>query len=114
MPLHSILLSLCDRIIAKSAGIGGLSVITRQTGHEKTMENPQTQNLLEKLGNKVAEMMQQLESLKEENGRLKNDLMNRQAENEVFKNQIERLEADNAAKEREIEEIVNKIESILG
>ena len=78
------------------------------------MENTQTGSLLDKLGGKVAEIMQQLASLKEENEQLKNELMDRQAENEVFRNRIEGLEADNAAKEREIEEIVNKIESILG
>jgi uncharacterized protein (UPF0335 family) len=40
--------------------------------------------------------------------------MNARTQNEAYRAQIERLEADNSAKEREIEEIVNKIESILG
>ncbi|MBD3801206.1 MAG: hypothetical protein IE886_07175 [Campylobacterales bacterium] len=74
----------------------------------------QAQNVLDRLGGKVAQIMAQLQALKEENEVLKNDLMNRQAQNEAYRVQIERLEADNAAKEREIEEIVNKIESILG
>lgn len=74
----------------------------------------QAQNVLDRLGGKVAQIMAQLQALKEENEVLKNDLMNRQAQNEAYRVQIERLEADNAAKEREIEEIVKKIESILG
>jgi FtsZ-binding cell division protein ZapB len=78
------------------------------------MENQQAQNVLDKLGGKVSQIMQQLQALREENEVLKNDLMNQQAQNEAYRSQIERLESDNAAKEREIEEIVNKIESILG
>ncbi|MEJ2469251.1 MAG: hypothetical protein P8Y51_09400 [Campylobacterales bacterium] len=77
-------------------------------------EKQQAQSVLDKLGGKVSQIMQQLQSLKEENEVLKNDLMNQQAQNEAYRNQIEQLESDNAAKEREIEEIVNKIESILG
>jgi len=78
------------------------------------MENQQVQSVVDRLGGKVAQIMQQLQSLREENEVLKNDLMNQQAQNEAYRAQIERLEADNAAKEHEIEEIVNKIESILG
>lgn len=78
------------------------------------MENQQSQSVLDKLGGKVSQIMAQLQALREENEVLKNDLMNQQAQNEAYRARIERLEADNAAKEREIEEIVNKIESILG
>lgn len=78
------------------------------------MENQQPQSVLDKLGGKVSQVMAQLQALREENEVLKNDLMNQQAQNEAYRARIERLEADNAAKEREIEEIVNKIESILG
>jgi peptidoglycan hydrolase CwlO-like protein len=85
-----------------------------KTGQEVKMENQQAQNVLDKLGGKVSQIMQQLQALREENEVLKNDLMNQQAQNEAYRSQIERLESDNAAKEREIEEIVNKIESILG
>ncbi len=73
-----------------------------------------TQSLLDKLGGKVADVMQQLQALKEENERLKGDLATQQAQNDAYKAQIEKLEAENTAKDREIEEIVNKIESILG
>ena len=78
------------------------------------MMESRTQSVVDRLGGKVSQMMAQLQALKEENEVLKNDLMNQQAQNEAHRAQIERLEADNAAKEREIEEIVNKIESILG
>ena len=78
------------------------------------MENAQAKSVLDKLGGKVSQIMQQLQSLKEENEVLKNDLMHQKAQNEAYRNRIDVLENDNAAKEREIEEIVNKIESILG
>jgi predicted nuclease with TOPRIM domain len=78
------------------------------------MENQQPQPVLDRLGGKVSQLMHQLQSRREENEMLKNELMTQQAQNEAYRGQIERLEADNAAKEREIEEIVNKIESILG
>jgi FtsZ-binding cell division protein ZapB len=74
----------------------------------------QTQNVLDRLGGKVSQVMVQLQALREENEVLKNDLRVQQDQNEAYRGRIERLEADNAAKEREIEEIVNKIESILG
>lgn len=78
------------------------------------MDNTQAPNVLDKLGGKVTQVVAELRSLREENETLKNDLMSSRAQNEASKAHIDRLEADNAAKEREIEEIVNKIESILG
>ena len=73
-----------------------------------------TENLLDRLGGKVSQMMQQLQALREENEGLRNDLAAQRSENEACRGRVEHLEAENAAKEREIEEIVNKIESILG
>jgi BMFP domain-containing protein YqiC len=78
------------------------------------MMEQQAQSVVDRLGGKVAQVMAQLQALREENEVLKNDLMNARTQNEAYRAQIERLEADNSAKEREIEEIVNKIESILG
>ncbi len=72
------------------------------------------QNVVDRLGGKISQVMAQLQALKEENEVLKSDLTTQKAQNETYRSRIERLEADNAAKEREIEEIVNKIESILG
>jgi len=80
---------------------------------EEKMEE-QSQSVLDRLGGKVSQVMVQLQALREENEILKNDLRAQQDQNEAYRGRIERLEADNAAKEREIEEIVNKIESILG
>jgi len=74
----------------------------------------QGQSLLDKLSGKVSQVMQQLQVLKEENEILKRDFTNLQTQVETYKKQIELLEAENVSKEREIEEIVNKIESILG
>ncbi|GEM_PF-557332 len=78
------------------------------------MENQQPQTTLDRLGGKVSQIVRQLQELREENEMLRNEVMTLKAQNEACRGQVERLEADNAAKEREIEEIVNKIESILG
>ena len=48
------------------------------------MENTQAQSLLDRLGGKVSQMVQQLQSLKEENEVLKNDLMNHQVVLQYF------------------------------
>lgn len=78
------------------------------------MMRDNTKSLLDKLGGKVSDVMQQMQSLKTENERLMGELKTHQAQNDAYKAQVEKLEAENAAKDREIEEIVNKIESILG
>lgn len=78
------------------------------------IENQQNQSVLDRLEGKVNQLIMQLQDQKAENEMLTNEVMTLKAQNEAAKVQIERLEADNAAKEREIEEIVNKIESILG
>jgi len=76
--------------------------------------NTQAQSLLDRLGGKVSQMVLQLQSLKEENEKLKSATANLQTQNDALRKQVELLEGENASKEREIEEIVNKIESILG
>lgn len=78
------------------------------------MENRQAHNLVDRLGDKVSQVMHQLQEFKGENEQLGNEVMTLKAQNEAYRAQIARLEEENAAKEREIEEIVNKIESILG
>jgi len=74
----------------------------------------QNQTTLEKLSDKVSEILQQYHSLKGENEMMRNELMTIKAENEMKDKEIERLTDENAMKDLEIEEIVNKIESILG
>lgn len=72
------------------------------------------QSSVEKLSEKVSQILQQYHSLKGENemlrtevGALKETLINNDAE-------IKRLHDENAMKDLEIEEVVAKIENILG
>jgi cell division protein ZapB len=74
----------------------------------------QEQTTLDRLGEKVSQVLQQFHSLKGENEMLRNELMTLKAERELKDKEIERLGEENAMKDLEIEEIVNKIESILG
>jgi SMC interacting uncharacterized protein involved in chromosome segregation len=69
---------------------------------------------LQRLGEKVAQMLQQYDALRSENEMLRNEVVTLKAESEAKTSQIGRMEEELVQKEREIEEIVNKIESILG
>ena len=72
------------------------------------------QNNLEKLSDKVSQILQQYHSLKGENEMLRNEVVTLKAEKEIKNQEIEKLSDENTMKDLEIEEIVNKIESILG
>ena len=75
------------------------------------MEN---QTTLEKLGDRVSQILQQYHTMKDENEILRNELVQEKAQKELKDQEIEKLIEENAMKDLEIEEIVNKIESILG
>jgi len=75
------------------------------------MEN---QTTLERLGDKVTQILQQYENAKSENETLRNEVITLKAEKEARDQEIVRLSDDNAMKDLEIEEIVTKIENILG
>ena len=69
---------------------------------------------LEKLNEKVSQILQQYHSLKAENELIRTELVTLKAEREIKDQEIEKLSEQNIMKDIEIEEIVNKIESILG
>ena len=71
-------------------------------------------NVLEKLGEKIDELLKRVSMLKEENEALRQELVNTKAQCEIKTSEIQRLQELNAQKEREIEEIVAKIESMIG
>ncbi len=73
-----------------------------------------TQSNLEKLSDKVSQILQQYHTLKGENEMLRTELVTLKAEKEVKDQEIEKLREQNVLKDMEIEEIVDKIESILG
>ncbi len=73
-----------------------------------------TQSNLEKLSDKVSQILQQYHSLKGENEMMRTELVTLKAEKEMKDQEIEKLREQNVMKDMEIEEIVEKIESILG
>ena len=75
------------------------------------MEN---QTALEKLNEKITQILQKCESLRNENEIMRSELVTLKAEREIKDAEIEKLQQQNSEKDQEIEEIVNKIESILG
>ena len=73
-----------------------------------------TQTTLEKLDEKVTNILDRYNSLKNENSILQSELTSLKAEKELKDQQVSKLEDENAMKELEMEEIVNKIEGLLG
>jgi hypothetical protein len=74
----------------------------------------QSRTTLEKLSEKISEILQQYNSLKGENEMIRSELITLKAEREIKNQEIEKLIEQNVMKDLEIEEIVNKIETILG
>jgi len=69
---------------------------------------------LDKLGEKVSQILQEYHTLKSESEVMRNEIMTLKANCELKNQEIEKLTEENSMKDLEIEEIVNKIESILG
>jgi chromosome segregation ATPase len=74
----------------------------------------QNQTTLEKLDEKVSEILKQYHELKSENETIRNELITIKGQREIQNQEIDKLTEQNTMKDLEIEEIVNKIESILG
>ncbi len=69
---------------------------------------------LQKLSGKVIEIVEKYQVLDQEVGRLREEAEVLRAANVQKDAEIDRLKEENSMKDLEIEEIVNKIESILG
>jgi len=74
----------------------------------------QESTTLQKLSQKVSEMLKNYDELRIENALLKEQVEALTSENSAKEAVVTRMQDDLIEKEREIEEIVNKIESILG
>lgn len=74
----------------------------------------QEQTTLEKLNEKISQMLQKHHELQNENEMMRNEIVTLKSEKEISNQEIERLTDENVMKDLEIEEIVTKIESILG
>jgi len=74
----------------------------------------ESKTMVDRLGEKVSQILNEYHSLKGENEIMRNELMTIKANCELKDREIEKLNEENSMKDLEIEEIVNKIESILG
>ncbi|PHQ55217.1 MAG: hypothetical protein COA30_07270 [Sulfurimonas sp.] len=74
----------------------------------------QNQTTLEKLDEKVSYILSKYHELKNENETIRNELITLKGQREIQDQEIDKLTEQNIMKDLEIEEIVNKIESILG
>ncbi|MDA3908701.1 MAG: hypothetical protein PF437_06405 [Sulfurimonas sp.] len=74
----------------------------------------QNQTNLDKLNEKVSQILENYNTLKEDNKTFRIEIVTLKAENEAKNIEIEKLTEANVMKDLEIEEIVEKIESILG
>jgi len=72
------------------------------------------QTTLERLDEKVTGILEKYNTLKSENANLQSQVASLKAEKELKDQEIAKLEDENAMKELEMEEIVSKIEGILG
>ena len=70
--------------------------------------------VLEKLDKKIDELLKKVYNLKEENEALRQELAQEKSQCQIKNQEIQRLEELNMKKDREIEEIVTKIESLIG
>ena len=70
--------------------------------------------VIEQLGKKIDEIVSRIKTLEEENGRLRNELVSVKAQNEAKDVQINKLTEELTMKDLEIEEVIGKIEAILG
>jgi cell division protein FtsB len=75
------------------------------------MEN---KTIIEKLNQKVSQILEEFNSLKEQNEVLRVENLTLKTQNESKDAEISKLQDDNAMKDLEIEEVVNKIESMIG
>ncbi len=71
-------------------------------------------NAFEKLSQKIDDLLGIVSTLKSENQTLQQELASIKAQCEVKTAEIERLQELNAKKDQEIEEIVSKIELMIG
>lgn len=72
------------------------------------------QTTVEKLGSKVSLFLEKYHALQGENEMLRNELASAKEQISGKDNYINQLQEENGMKDLEIEEIVTKIESILG
>ncbi len=70
--------------------------------------------VIEQLAKKIDDLITQFKRLEEENSRLRNELVAVKAQNEAKDAQIAKLTEELTMKDLEIEEVIGKIEAMIG
>jgi len=71
-------------------------------------------DLMEKLSDKIEELLAKYQELKQENDTLRRELLTCKAASEEKDKEIERLRDELAMKNMEVDEIIKRIESLVG
>ena len=71
-------------------------------------------DIIVRINDRIDSMHGRLESMREENERLQREIVTLRAASEAKDNEIRRLQEENGRKEHELEEIVRKIDQLLG
>ena len=71
-------------------------------------------DLMEKLSDKIEELLAKYQELSQENDTLRRELLTCKAASEEKDKEIERLRDELAMKNMEVDEIIKKIESLVG
>lgn len=74
----------------------------------------ENEKILNSLTSKVNELLNKYEEICKENETLRNELVSAKAQNEAKSNQISRLEKDLKDKNVESDDVIKKIEAVLG
>lgn len=74
----------------------------------------ENEKILNSLTSKVNELLNRYEEICKENENLRNELVSAKAQNEAKSNQISRLEKDLKDKNVESDDVIKKIEAVLG
>ena len=74
----------------------------------------QNRPLIELLAEKIDQIVAKLKALEEQNAALRNELVSVKAQNEAKDAQIAKLNDELVMKDLEIEEVIGKIEALLG
>lgn len=74
----------------------------------------ENEKILNSLTSKVNELLNKYEEICKENENLRNELVSAKAQNEAKSNQISRLEKDLKDRNVESDDVIKKIEAVLG
>ena len=81
---------------------------------DENAENEKKGSVVELLSKKIDEVLARIKAVEEENNNLRNEIVALKAQNEAKDAQIAKLDEELVMKDLEIEEVIGKIETMLG